>query len=186
MPDGAARTLISHLFGVPVSAWDRPEVLDGVDDEEDPSGIPGDPDGIPDEPEDDDESDPEIDPLPARRVHRRKESRERAATLAMVDALVGQLERELRGKLTSQARARTSDSLTRALSTRARIEREAATFESEVIRRAPFYARMRKALISALVPFPDAARAVARVFTEIDDKDDGAQQGALDEEDDET
>lgn len=89
-------------------------------------------------------------------------------TLARLDALVGQLEAELAGKLAPAARARTSDALTRALGVRARIEREAATFEADVVKRAPFFRRSVVALLAALRPFPDAARAVAEHFERIE------------------
>lgn len=108
----------------------------------------------------------------------------RRSVLEELDTVIDSLRSDLRGSLAAQAKGRLIDSMTRALGQRARIEREAATFEADVVRRAPFFRRATRAILEALRPFPDAARAVAEALDRISD-DGGLVQGALDDEDDE-
>lgn len=165
LPGVQARAQLEAL-GIPRDAWDRPP----------PDAIPA-------------SRRPPMAPLeapaegPSRHEARQDAGPGRRSVLEELDTVIDSLRSDLRGSLAAQAKGRLIDSMTRALGQRARIEREAATFEADVVRRAPFFRRATRAILEALRPFPDAARAVAEALARISD-DGPPVQGALDDEDD--
>jgi hypothetical protein len=62
--------------------------------------------------------------------------------------------------------ARIRDTKTKALALKARIEAADALFEASAVAKHPAWRRLRGAILEALRPFPDAARAVAEAIQE--------------------
>lgn len=68
----------------------------------------------------------------------------------------------------------------------ARMKAAEESLQADVVKRSPFFRAATRELVSILRAFPDAARAVAARFGEIEAMDDARPvQGALDEEDEE-
>lgn len=60
---------------------------------------------------------------------------------------------------------------TRALSLLQKMEKEAEFSEDRIIRQHPKWAKLRQAIVDALVPYPDAARAVQRALESLVEKE---------------
>ena len=77
------------------------------------------------------------------------------------DALLNVLRRQLQQPtLTPRERAQLTDAMTRAVTQKAKVEREKAMLEDATIRNHPKWKAMKQLLVEALLPYPEAARAV--------------------------
>lgn len=81
-----------------------------------------------------------------------------ADCLALIDAMRGAAREP---DINPADRIKLVDSLSRLMTLRHRLEKEAELVEDRIVRQHPLWARLKAAVLSALVPFPDAARAVA-------------------------
>ena len=91
----------------------------------------------------------------------------RPSTLDEVTQLLEELDEDASddGIMPSEL-ARIRDTKTKALALKARIESQDALFEAQAVVKHPAWRRIRGAMLDALRPFPDAARAVAEALQE--------------------
>jgi transcriptional regulator with XRE-family HTH domain len=135
IPGEAHRHKLELLFGIPRRSWD---VAAGAEVVPEP------------EPKVAEDAEPEADP---------------AATLSIAKAQIDTILEALNDKtLTDGASAKLRDTLSKLLALRARLERDRDLLEDRVVREHPEWARVRAAILGALRPYPDAARAVAEAL----------------------
>lgn len=71
------------------------------------------------------------------------------------------------GGLSATEQARLMDTAQRLIAVKVRIEKERELLEDKVVRQHPFWLRIKRTLVEALEPWPDAAGAVAGALEEI-------------------
>lgn len=142
-PGPAMRTALEREFGIPAAAWERAPV------------------DRPARPPTPRQACPAAPSAPASRT----QHRERPSTLDEVTQLLEELDEDASadGIMPSEL-ARIRDTKTKALALKARIESQDALFEATAIIKHPSWRRLRGAILDALRPFPDAARAVAEAI----------------------
>jgi hypothetical protein len=90
------------------------------------------------------------------------------STMADVDALIAFLRTELESPtILARERVKLSGSMTSALALRHRLEREQELSEDRIVREHPAWKRVHAAILDAVRPYPEAARAVAKALTEV-------------------
>ncbi len=89
-----------------------------------------------------------------------------------LDEVIAELEylHELRRdeNLIASAKVRLSDSISKNLALKARLEREQELLDDRIVREHPMWLRIKDALRGALKPYPDAARAVAEALASVE------------------
>jgi hypothetical protein len=91
------------------------------------------------------------------------------STLEDVESLIAVARTSLSNEsLVSSERVKLTDSLTRLLSLKHKLERDRDALEDTIVRRHPLWQRIRTILVETLVGFPDAAQAVAAKLDELD------------------
>jgi transcriptional regulator with XRE-family HTH domain len=137
MPAVSARTKLATVYGIPVEAWD---LAPGAEPTTVVTAAPSVTSATPDAPS-------------------------TSSTLHDVLALIAGLKQELRARdISATVRRGINADLTRLLSLRARLEKEETLLEERIVLEHPFYRRIRSAIVGALAPYPDAARAVVRAL----------------------
>ncbi len=85
-----------------------------------------------------------------------------ATTLDIANARIDSITAALREKgLADTSRSRYEGTLAKLLGLRARLERDQEMLEDRIVREHPAWARTKAAVLAALKPFPEAAKAVA-------------------------
>lgn len=91
------------------------------------------------------------------------------STLEHASALLRQIQRDrAHADLLPSDRVRLADSEAKALSLRARLERDQLWFEDRIVREHPAWLRVRREIVRVLVEYPDAARAVAEALARLE------------------
>lgn len=112
---------------------------------------------------------PSGDPVAPKPASKATTKAEPATTLEEVMVLIEQARTQLaRTNLVSSERVKLTDSVTRLLSLKHRLERDRDAMEDAIVRRHPLWQRIRTVLVETLVAFPDAAKAVADRLEELD------------------
>lgn len=138
VPGKVSRERLEAAYGIPARSWDKT-----------PDGAAAPPKPRP--------------PKPAKRGDGA------TTTLEDVELLIESIKDELEsGDVLPAERVRLNDSLVRALGLKLRLDRESELLEDRIVREHPKWARMRAALIEALIPFPEAARAVAAALQKLE------------------
>lgn len=138
VPGPAFRAALEKAYGIPVASWG-----------EAPSGVPA-------------------ADVPTKAPRRAEQPPAAPSTLQDVETLLGSVKTALANdKLLSSERVRLTDSQTRLLSLKHKLERDQETQEDSLVRFNPHWLRIRTVLTETLAPFPDAARAVADKLKEL-------------------
>lgn len=155
MPARQMRETLECEFGIPAAAWERA-----------PVDRPARPSTTRQARKDYAYIAPALNP-PSPSTTARAQHRERPSTLDEVTQLLEELDEDASadGIMPSEL-ARIRDTKTKALALKARIEAADALFEAQAILKHPSWRRIRGAMLDALRPFPDAARAVAEALQE--------------------
>lgn len=91
------------------------------------------------------------------------------STLEHASALLRQIQRDrAHADLLPSDRVRLADSEAKALSLRARLERDQLWFEDRIVREHPAWLKVRREIVRVLVEYPDAARAVAEALARLE------------------
>jgi hypothetical protein len=146
------RETLEREFGIPAASWERAPVDRPATATRAPKGdLPSRPDRA----------------LPAHAPQPTTRPAGRPSTLDEVTQLLEELDEDAAadGIMPSEL-ARIRDTKTKALALKARIEAADALFEAQAILKHPSWRRIRGAMLDALRPFPDAARAVAEALQE--------------------
>ena len=144
MPSLPARAKLATAYGIPVEAWEREPGAYVASTP--PAAVVT-------------AASPVTNTSPA------PTSAETRSTLHDVLALIAGLKTELSTPgLSATVRRGINADLARLLSLRARLEKEEELLEERIVLEHPFYRRLRSAIVGALAPHPEAARAVARAL----------------------
>lgn len=151
-PGDQYRAALSVRYGIPVGSWDLAPERPGGEQ-------------VPDEPEDDAEADDTDEPAPTS-----SRSAREASTLDDCMALIAETKRELANasNLAPAARGKLQDNLVKLLTLRARLEKDAELLETRVATEHPAWLCMKRVIIAALVPWPQAAKAVASALEALE------------------
>jgi hypothetical protein len=141
VPGAAYRPRLKEAYGIPAEAWERPP----ADGRSAPSPRPSSPPGV------------------------------TRTTLEQCLALIRDTEAELEAdqaakpedRLMPSERVKLRDTFARALSLRHRLESAGELLEDRLVRQHPEWKRFRASLLKAVVPYPDAAQAVAAALQEL-------------------
>lgn len=147
-PSAAGRRALEETFGIPASAWDLApgtQVTPSVP----PEGNRG------------------PAPIPAP-ISAPSSAAGRLTTLEGVNREIDLLEQMREENLMPSERIKLSDTAGKFYAIRARIEKDAELYEDRVVKAAPFWRRTRAAILEAVRPFPDAARAIAEALEELE------------------
>lgn len=143
IPGAKARAALREAYGIEPAAWElRPGAGDAAPSAASPESLP---------------------PQPPRAP--------RARTMTL-DEVVAELDylHDLRrdGKLMPSEKVRLSDSISKNLALKARLERDQELLEDRIVREHPMWkVRIKPAILGALKPYPDAMRAVAEALAEV-------------------
>lgn len=171
-PGTEQRRALEEAFGIPAEAWERvptgtEELLAAFEAEAEA------------EVDDDDDDDahhemPEPEPAPSRssrgRSRREPEPDEGEPPTALEDynRLLRALRHQLdRPGLVARERVQVADAFSRALAHKERLERGRDLVEPRVIKDHPKWKELKAAIITALLDFPEAARAVEAAVTRV-------------------
>lgn len=178
-PNDAKRRALERHFGIPASAWGSHPVADPTQipaplqltDAPPPVSTPSGPIFLAPAAA----PDPEPAPPPAALDDEDPDAAP-PSVLDDFDQLLGVLRRQLRlPHLTPRERAQLTDAMTRAVTQRAKVEQQKQMLEDATIRTHPKWRQLKALLIEALLPYPDAARAVEAAVTRAlgEETDDG-------------
>jgi hypothetical protein len=137
LPGPTFRRKLELLFGIPQRAWDV----------EPGAPIPSKPPPSAGEPKKRRKADDDKDTL--------------TITKDQIDAVLSELEGQT---MTETASARLRDTMSKLLALRSRLERDRDLLEDRVVREHPEWLRTKAAILKALKPYPDAAKAVAEAL----------------------
>jgi len=84
-----------------------------------------------------------------------------AITNMQIDEILESLEDE---SITDSAKAKLRDTLAKALALRTRLERDRELLEDRVIREHPGWVKLKKSILTALKPYPEATKAVIQAI----------------------
>lgn len=147
-PSAAGRRVLEETFGIPAGAWDLApgsQVTPSVPPAGNPVPAPA----------------PAAVPSPSLGAGR-------LTTIEGVNREIDLLEEMREENLMPSERIKLSDTAGKFYAIRARIEKDAELYEDRVVKAAPFWRRARSAILEAVRPFPDAARAMAEALEELE------------------
>lgn len=148
VPDEKWRRKLYAAFDIPADAWGRLLAVDGIERK---------PKRVDDEESDGDESEQESE-----------EQEQEPSIMDDCDRLLKSIRKQLaRPDLLAREHLQLSESFSRALQMKHRLERERETSEDRTIREHPKWRALKSAIIAALVPHPEAARAVEEAINRI-------------------
>jgi hypothetical protein len=92
------------------------------------------------------------------------------STIEDVERLLGSIRSQLaRDGLQSSEHVKLTATMTSLLSLKHRLQKDGESQEDGIVRQHPMWRRIRAVLVDALLPFPEAAQAVAAKLAEIDE-----------------